>query len=135
MSWIKSPLATTDSFTIKSGLAGGVYFIDGVTESVVATPILLPDALSFIYPEVTRTNDTVDVKVDYTVFLKFSSNILNSTGYLIMTLPDDVLYDMGEDLTITLVTNSSAAVTSTKTLYASGAINTIQINSVCGTSG
>jgi hypothetical protein len=135
MNWIKSPLATTDSFEIKSGLAGGVYFIDGISESVVATPNLEPDILNFISPEITRTNDTVDVKVDWMVYLKFSSNVLNSTGYLTMTLPDDVLYDMGEDLTVTLETNSSASVTTVKTLYTSGAINTVQLNGVCGSSG
>ena len=130
MGWIKSPLASSDSFTIRSGLAGGIYFIDGISESVVATPTLLPDVLSFISPEITRTNDTVDVKVDYTIYLKFSSNMLNQTGYLKMTLPDDVLYDMGETLTVTLETNSSATASSTKTLYTSGAINTITFTSV-----
>ena len=135
MNWIKTPLLPADSFTIRSGLVGGVYFIDGITSSVVATPVLLPDALSFIFPEITRSSDTVDVKVDYIVYLKFSSNMLNSTGYLVLTLPDDILYDMGENLTVTLETNSSASVTNSKTLYPSGAINTIKINSVCGTSG
>jgi hypothetical protein len=135
MVWIKSPLLTTDSFAIKSGVSGGIYFIDGVTESITATPTLLPDALSFISPEIQRSSDTVSVKVEWTVYLKFSSNVLNQTGYLYMTLPDDVLYDMGEDLTVTLVTNSSASVTTSKTLYTSGGINVITFNGVCSTSG
>ena len=133
--WIKDPLASTDSFTINSGLSGGVYFIDGVNSSITATPTLLPDALSFISPEITRTNDTVDVKIDLTIYLKFSSNILSSDGYLLMTLPDDVVYDMGEDLTVSLLTNSSATISTVKVLYSSGAINTVRFNSVCSSSG
>jgi hypothetical protein len=135
MNWIKSPLGTTDSFTIKSGLSGGVYFIDGISESVVATPTLIPDALSFISPEILRTSNVVSDKVDWTVYIKFSSNSLDQTGFLTMTIPDDVAYDMGETLTTILVTNSSAEVTNSKTLYTSGAVNTITFNNVCGTSG
>lgn len=135
MVWIKSPLLTTDSFAIKSGVSGGIYFIDGITESVTATPTLIPDALSFISPEIQRTSDKVSEKVEWTVYLKFSSNSLNQTGYIYMTLPDDVLYDMGEDLTVTLVTNSSASVVSSKTLYTSGGINVMTFNGICGTSG
>jgi len=135
MRWIKSPLETTDSFIIKSGISGGVYFIDGISESVVATPTLIPDALSFISPEITRTGNTVSSKIDWTYFIKFSSNSLDSTGLLKMTLPDDVVYDMGETLTTVLVTNSSQEITNSKTLYTSGALNTITFRSVCGSSG
>ena len=38
MGYIKTPLASTDSFLVKTGLAGGTYFIDGVTSSLYATP-------------------------------------------------------------------------------------------------
>lgn len=130
MNWIKSPLASTDSFTIKSGLSGGVYFIDGISENVVATPTLIPDALSFISPEITRTSNVVSDQVDWTVYIKFSSNSLGETGFLTMTIPDDVAYDMGETLTTVLVTNSSAEITNSKTLYSSGAVNTITFNNV-----
>ncbi|CAI2359515.1 unnamed protein product [Moneuplotes crassus] len=135
MYWIKDPLTASDSFTIKSGISGGVYFIDGISTSITATPTLLPDALSFISPQIARTGDTVDAKVDWTVYLKFSSNMLNTAGYLLMTIPDDVIYDMGEDLTVTLLTNSSSVISTVKTLYSSGAINTIRFNSVCSSSG
>eukprot|EP00344_Euplotes_crassus_P011798 CAMPEP_0197019226 /NCGR_PEP_ID=MMETSP1380-20130617/80570_1 /TAXON_ID=5936 /ORGANISM="Euplotes crassus, Strain CT5" /LENGTH=277 /DNA_ID=CAMNT_0042446601 /DNA_START=1171 /DNA_END=2005 /DNA_ORIENTATION=- len=133
--WIKDPLTASDSFTIKSGLSGGVYFIDGISSSISATPTLLPDALSYIAPEITRTSDTVDVKIDLTIYLKFSSNTLSSDGYLLMTIPDDVVYDMGEDLTVTLLTNNSASIATVKALYSSGAINTLRFNSVCSASG
>lgn len=135
MGWIKSPLATTDSFTIKSGVSGGVYFIDGVSESVTATPTLLPDLMSFGSPEISRTSDTVNAKIDWTVNVKFDSNSLDQTGYIYLTIPDQVVYDMGETLTTVLTSNSSASTGNSKTLYTSGAINIINLTSVCGSSG
>jgi len=134
MGWIKTPLASTDSFAIKTGLAGGLYFIDGITASVTATPSLIPDAIQFISPEITRSSDTVNSKVDWTFTIKFSSNPLSSTGYLYLTIPDDVVYDMGETLTTILTSNSSVSVGNTKTLYTSGGINVIKLTSVCSTS-
>jgi hypothetical protein len=135
MGWIKTPLTATDSFTIKTGISGGVYFIDGVTESVVATPSLTPDAMSFVSPEITRTSDTVNAKVDWTVNLKFDSNSVDQNGYIYLTLPDDIVYDMGETLTTILTSNSSVEVTNSKTTYSSNAINVITINEICGSSG
>ena len=135
MGWIKSPLATTDSFTIKSGISGGVYFIDGVSESITATPTLLPDLMSFVSPEISRTSNTVNAKIDWTVYIKFDSNSLDQTGYVYLTIPDKVVYDMGETLTTVLTSNSSASTGNSKTLYTSGAINVINLTSVCGSSG
>ena len=96
---------------------------------------LLPDKFSFVSPEISRTSNTVSAKVDWTIYMKFTSNALTQTGYLYMTLPDDVVYDMSETLDIVLTTNSSAAVTHSKTLYSSGAIESLTFNSVCGSSG
>ena len=135
MGWIKSPLASTDSFTIKSGLAGGLYFIDGVSSSIVATPSLIQDAIQFISPEISRSSNTINAKVEWTYTIKFTSNSLTSTDYVYLTIPDDVVYDMGETLTIILTSNSSASVPNTKVLYSSGAIKTITMTSICGTSG
>lgn len=135
MGWIKDPLTSTDSFTIKSGLAGGVYFIDGESENIVATPDLIPDAIDFISPEIARTSNTVNDKVEWTFTIKFSSNALSQTGYLIMTLPDDVLYDTGDDVLAFLTTNSSASAGASITSFTSDAIKTVQITSVCGSSG
>lgn len=134
MGWIKSPLASTDSFTIKSGLSGGLYFIDGVSSSITATPSMLPDALTFGSPAITRTSNTVDDKVDWTFTITFSSNELSSTGYLYFTIPDDVVYDMGETLTTILTSNSSVETGNSKTLYTSKAINIIKLTSICSPS-
>jgi len=130
MGWIKDPLATTDSFTIKTGISGGQYFIDGVEESITATPVLLPNTMSFVTPEINRTSDTVNAKVDWEVFIKFDSNPVEETGKVYFTLPDDIVYDMGETLDVILTSNSSAVSGNTKTLYTSGAVNVISLASI-----
>ena len=130
MGWIKTPLESTDSFIVKSGLSGGVYFIDGITSSLTATPTLLPDLISFVSPGISRTSNTVNAKVDWTVSIRFDSNPVEQTGYLYLTIPDDVVYDMGETLTTVLTSNSSATVGNTKTLYTSNAIKEIKLTSV-----
>lgn len=135
MGWIKTPLDSTDSFSIKSGLSGGLYFVDGITESVVATPDLIPDALVLISPGIERDNNTISAKVKYTVYLKFASNSLSSSGYLSMNFPDNVLYDIGESVDATLLTNSSVVVSTDMTVYSDDAIETLNIYNVCGTSG
>ena len=135
MGWIKSPLASTDSFTIKTGLSGGLYFIDGVSSSISATPSLIPDAIQFISPEISRSTNTINAKVDWTFTIKFTSNALTSTDYVYLTIPDDVVYDMGETLTTILTSNSSAEISNTKTTYSSGAINVIKMTSICSSSG
>lgn len=135
MGWIKTPLDSTDSFTIKSGLSGGLYFVDGITESVVATPDLIPDALVLISPGIERDNNTISAKVKYTVYLKFASNSLSSSGYLSMNFPDNVLYDIGESVDATLLTNSSVVVSTDMSVYSDDAIETLNIYNVCGTSG
>ena len=136
MGWIKSPLASTDSFAIKSGLSGGVYFTDGVTSSIVATPSLIPNLITFSSsPQISRTSNTVDVKVDWTFSITFSANSLTSTDYAYLTLPSDVVYDMGETLTTVLTSNSSLEVGNSKTLYSTGAINIIKLTSIWGSTG
>lgn len=130
MGWIKAPLETSDSFIIKSGIVGGQYFIDSISQSIFALPALIPDALSFVSPEITRTSNTVNAKVEWTIYIKFTSNPLTQSGYLSMTLPDNVLFDMGETLTTVLQTNSSMPITNTKTLYTSGGINILKFTSV-----
>ena len=134
MGWIKAPLTSTDSFEIKSGIAGGVYFIDNINASVTATPTLLPDLMSFTSPEITRNNDTVNAKIDWEVYITFTTNALVQSGYIYLTLPDDVVYDMGFTLDSTLTSNSSAVVGNSKTLYSSGALKVITLTSICGVS-
>ena len=104
MGWIKSPLASTDSFSIKSGLSGGLYFIDDVTSSITATPSLIANLLTFSSsPQISRTSNTVNAKVDWTFTITFSFNPLTSSSYVYLTLPEDVVYDMGETLTTILM--------------------------------
>ena len=135
MGWIKSPIATSDSFTIKSGLADGVYFTGQETQSIVATPSLQPGIMNFNSPELEKTNNTVNKRINVTVYLTFTTNAANSDGRVILTFPDDVIYDDGETLDAYLLTNSSATATTAKTLYSSGAINTITLSSICSSSG
>lgn len=130
MGWIKSPLASTDTFEIKSGVSGGLYFIDGINASVTATPSLLPDLMSFTSPEFTRTSNTVNAKIDWDIYITFTTNALPSDGYIYFTLPDDVIYDMGETYDTVLVSNSSATVTNSKTLFTSGALNVLTVTSI-----
>lgn len=130
MGWIKSPLTSTDSFEVKSGVAGGVYFTDGVNASLTASPSLLPDLMSFTTPEFTRTSDTVNAKIDWEIYLTFTTNSLPQTGYIYLTLPDDVIYDMSEIYDVYLTSNSSTLVTNTKTLYSTGALNVLNVQSV-----
>lgn len=136
MGWIKDPLETTDSFTIKSGLSDGLYFIDGITEGVTASPDLLPDLMSFTSPEFERSSDVVDDKIDLLVYITFDTNAVSSDGVVILTFPDDVIYDMNETPDAYLVTNSSATASVTsKSTYSSGAIESLTITDVCGSSG
>lgn len=130
MNWIKTPLEPTDSFMIKSGLQGGEYFIDSISESVVATPELIPGVITFITPEMERSSNQVSKKVNFTITVEFTSNSISPNGDLLLTLPDDVIYDMGFDLTTLLMSNNSMEVDNTKTLYSSGAIKTIWFKSV-----
>ena len=135
MGWIKSPIAASDSFTIKSGLADGVYFTDQETQNIVATPSLQPGTMNFTSPEIQRTSDKVNDRINITVYLNFTTNAVSSDGTVILTFPDDVIYDDGETLDAYLVTNSSASATTAKTLHSSGAINTITLSSICSSSG
>ena len=135
MGWIKNPLASTDSFTIKSGVAGGVYFTDSITSGVVATPTLLPDLMSFHSPEMTKSNNTVNARIDWELYVTFTSNALPQTGYIYFTLPDDVIYDDGFVYDSVLTSNSSTSVTNTKVLHSSGALQTLTLTGICGSSG
>jgi hypothetical protein len=136
MGWIKSPLASTDSFTIRSGLSGGEYFIDEVASSITATPTLLPDLMNFNTPEIVRTSNIVSEQIEWSVSFKFTTNTLTSDGLVYLTIPQEVVYDMGDTLTTVLTSNSSTSITNSKVLYSgSSSINTITFNGVCGSSG
>jgi len=135
MGWIKDPLTSTDSFEIKSGIAGGQYFTDSINTGVTATPTLLTDLMTFHSPQFARDNNTVNAKINWDLYVTFTTNSLTQEGYIYFTLPDDVVYDMGYTVTSTLTSNSSASLTTTKTTHASGAINVLTLKSVCGSSG
>jgi hypothetical protein len=130
MGWIKAPLTSTDSFEVKSGVSGGLYFSDAVNASVSATPVLQTDLMSFTTPEFTKTSNTVSAKIDWEIYITFTTNALSQTGYIYLTLPDDMIYDMGEIYDVVLTSNSSAVVTNTKTLYSSGALNVLNLQSI-----
>ena len=133
--YIKSSLASPDSFEIRSGLAGGGYFIDSVNTSLTATPTLLPGRMDFVSPEITRTNNTVNAGVSWTMFIKFSTNSLSQTDQLLLTIPNSVVYDNNQTISAVLLSNSGATASTSKTTYSSGAINTITISNICGSSG
>jgi len=135
MGWIKSPIEPEDSIIIRSGLAGGQYYIAEVTENVHPTPDLLPSDIAFITPYITRSTDVVSMKVDWTIYVELTSNSLSKDGIMIMTLPDDIVYYMGEQITAVLVSNDTIEIGGSNTQYPSGAIKTMTFTGLCGVAG
>lgn len=76
MGWIKDPLTETDSFQIKSTIADGIWFVDGIETGVVATPTLLPDLLTLPSPEIARSNNDVSKRVEWDITIKLNSNAI-----------------------------------------------------------
>ena len=96
--WIKTPLASTDSFTITTyeHSAGTNYKIDELGASLVATPALTTNtftlgSLSRAAAESTsadEVNSRVDVSVDFTLV----NNPIPAGGYLTFTFPQELFY-------------------------------------------
>ena len=133
--YIKLSLTSSDSFEIRSGFAGGGYFVDSVNTSLTATPIILPGQMDFVSPEITRISNTINADVSWTMFIKFSTNSFSQTDQLLLTIPDKIVCDNNQTKSAVLLISSSATAPTSKTTYSSGAINTIVISNVCGLSG
>ena len=127
MGWIKT---TPDSFEIKTTTTDGLYFIDGISSGVTATPTLLPDLLALPSPEIARSSDTVNDLVTWTVHLKINSNAIPADGKVILTIPENVLFDMGETLEGTY-TDTNTAVTVSKTVATGGSITEVVLENPC----
>jgi hypothetical protein len=96
MGWVGGP--ATDSFTIKSTTADGIYFVDGATTIINAVPNLIEDVLTLPKDEISRSSNLVNAQVTWIMYIKLNSNTLSQTGKMAIDIPADTIYDMGDNI-------------------------------------
>ena len=90
--WIKSPLNASDSFQIKTTLGNtSSYFVDGVIQSLVASPVLIENKVLFL--TYYRSNDTINQQVSIQFGIKISDAI-SQTGKIYFTVPSLAMFKL-----------------------------------------
>lgn len=86
--YVVSPLnSTRDSLTITTTTAEGYYFMDTYNTSLFIKPDLRAANLTLQSPEIIRTNNVINKKVQWVINLKIQKNPVPSGGYIVMYFP------------------------------------------------
>jgi hypothetical protein len=89
---IVSPLnEKTDSVVITTTTREGIYFIDTADAGIFVQPEIEPTQLMMPSPEILRTNNIINRRVNWVFSFKTNKNPVPKGGYLNMTIPRDVL--------------------------------------------
>ena len=90
--FVVTPLNSTfDSMLIRTTTREGYYFIDETAVDLFITPALVPSSFIMPSPEIIRTNNVVNRKVQWVSSFRTSKNPLPQFSYLEMQFPYGVL--------------------------------------------
>ena len=89
---VVSPLQEKrDSLVITTTTREGIYYIDTADSSVFVQPEMEPTQLMMPSPEILRTNNIINRRVNWVFSFKTNKNPVPRGGYLNITIPRDVL--------------------------------------------
>lgn len=87
---IVNPLVSgKDGIVITTTTREGVYYVD--TKEVFALPEMIPNNMIMPSPEIIRTNNIVNKKVQWIFSFKTNKNVVPKGGYLTISIPRDVM--------------------------------------------
>lgn len=84
-------LSTRDSLLVKSTTAEGYYYLDETKKNVFVKPDLVPADLIMPSPEIIRTNNVINKRVQWVFNFQTNINYLPKGSFVLITIPQNVL--------------------------------------------